>query len=293
MAITSMKRLLRKAKDERYAIAAINIFNHLTARAVIRVAEELSSPVILQTSPGTVKFYGATELANMLMPMAEKTSVPVVIHLDHCTETSLAMDCLNAGWTSIMFDGSHLPLRENIKATRGIVKYAYSYDASVEGELGTIAGVEEDIVINNGNEALVNLDDAIIFVKETGIDAFAPAIGTNHGLYKNSPKINFNLFSDIVRNIDCPCVVHGGTGLDDNVFEKLILLGATKINISTAIKIAYTSGFKKTLTEDNLNPLKLDKYVSGSVESVVKKHLLLFGSAQKTDGIHNDTMKGI
>jgi len=276
-----MKNLLRKAKDEKYAIAAFNIFNHLTARAVIRVAEDLSSPVILQTSPGTVKFYGPKELANMLIPMAERTSVPVVVHLDHCTETSLAIDCLNAGWTSIMLDGSHLPLRENIKATHEIVKYAYSCDASVEGELGTIAGVEEDIVINSGNESLVSLGDAIIFVKETGIDAFAPAIGTNHGLYKNAPKINFSLFSDIVRNIDCPCVVHGGTGLEENVFEELVMLGATKINISTAIKIAYTTGFKKSLTEDNLNPLKIDKYVSESIESVVKKHLLLFGSVHK------------
>jgi fructose-bisphosphate aldolase class II len=281
MSYVNLNQILKKAREERYAIGAFNIFNHLTARAVVDAAEELKSPLILQTSTATVKFYGVNELIRQLVPVAEAASIPVVIHFDHCTDIELAKKCLDAGWSSVMFDGSKLPLDENIRLTKEIAEYAKKLNATVEGELGAIVGVEEDVVVDSEEEALAKVDESKIFVEATGIDAFAPAIGTAHGLYKGKPKINFELFKEINEISTCPLVVHGGTGLDADVFKKLISFGAAKINISTAIKVAYCSGLKSFIADhaNDVEPLKLDKYVCDIVKSAAKEHMLLFGSA--------------
>ncbi|WHH59919.1 class II fructose-bisphosphate aldolase [Petroclostridium sp. X23] len=283
MSYVNMGQILKKAREERYAVGAFNILNHLTAKAVIDAAEELRSPLILQTSTATVKFHGVDGLIKQLIPMAEYASIPVAVHLDHCTDADLAKKCLDAGWSSVMFDGSKKPLDENIRLTKEIAAYAKKYNATVEGELGAIVGVEEDVIVASGDEALAKVDECKIFLEQTGIDAFAPAIGTAHGLYKGKPKINFDLFKEIEEISSCPLVVHGGTGLEGDVFKQLISLGAAKVNISTAIKIAYCSGLKSYIENnaDKVEPLKLDQHVIDVVKNTTKEHILLFGSANR------------
>jgi len=278
MGAVNLKQMLAKARSGKYAVGAFNIFNHLSANAAVQAAEAMMSPLILQTSVSTVKFFGTAKLAKMLLTMVEDSNVPIVIHLDHCKDVVLTKECLDNGWTSVMFDGSQLPFNENLRFTQEIVEYAKRSNATVEGELGTIAGVEEDIVLRHGSEALVNVNEAQIFVKSTGIDALAPAIGTAHGVYKGTPKIAFDLFSEIVNKVECPCVVHGGTGLETMIIKKLISLGAAKINVSTAVKIAYSSGLKEGISGNSLEPIKLDKFVTENIINVIKEHILLFES---------------
>jgi fructose-bisphosphate aldolase class II len=282
MAYVSMIPILKKARKEKYAVGAFNILNHLTAKATIEMAEELKSPLIIQTSTSTVKYIGMRELIRFLKPMCEEASVPVAIHLDHCTDKEFAKKCIDAGWSSVMFDGSKLPLEENIKYSSEIAEYAHKKDVSVEGEIGAIFGVEDDIVVS-GEAPLASVDGSKKYLEGALIDAFAPAIGTAHGLYKGKPNIHFDLFSEIEKFSPCPLVVHGGTGLEADVFKRLIDDGATKINVSTAIKIAYINGMKKYLNQhpNDLEPLKLDKYISDNVKTTVKEHIALFGSSSR------------
>ena len=220
---------LLQAQNNTYAVGAFNILNHLSASAVIDAASELNCPVILQTSVTTVRKFGYKELGGMLRQLAENASVPVLIHLDHCKEVELAKACVDAGWDSVMYDGSWLPIEENIENCRQVVAYAHEKGVQVEGELGTIAGVEDDIRVEEGAEVGVNLEEAIRFVHESGVDVFAPAIGTAHGVYKGIPKINFDLIKQLREKVETPLVIHGGTGLSEEAFTRLIRNGASDV----------------------------------------------------------------
>ena len=230
---------LQEAKSHSYAVGAFNIFNHLSARAVVRAAEELGLPVILQTSVVTVKEFGTEPLGAMLRQLAEEASVNVLIHLDHCQDVELAKACVDAGWDAVMYDGSRLSIEENIAGCREVVDYAHRKGVQVEGELGRIVGVEDALKVSEEDASLAGLEDSIRFVRESGIDAFAPAIGTAHGVYKGTPKINFDLVAQLKEAIPTPVVIHGGTGLSEETFRRLIRNGGAKVNVSTAIKHAY------------------------------------------------------
>ena len=275
--------MLQRASKAGYAVGAFNIVNELSARAVVQACEELGAPVILQTSTATVKQIGVTSLIGFIKGLAENAGVPVSVHLDHCKDLSLCRACIDAGWSSIMIDASHLPLNENIAQTREIVEYAAGKNVSVEGELGAIGGVEDDISVSEEDAHLASLESSIVFCKETGVDIFAPAIGTAHGLYKGEPKLNFERFEAIRKTVPQPLVVHGGTGLAPEVFKRLIGLGAAKINISTALKLAYLSGIKAFMDENpgNGNPLKLDLFVENRIKEMAKEHIRLFGTENR------------
>lgn len=262
-----------------YAVGAFNVFNDVTARAVVGLCERQNAPVILQTSVKTVAQIGTEELIAMVRPLAEKARVPVALHLDHCKDADIARRCIDAGWSSIMYDGSSLPFSENVANTKEIVRYARQRGVSVEGELGAIAGVEEDIVVDDANGSLADVDLSVQFTEETGVDAFAPAIGTAHGLYKGEVRIDFKRFADIRSKVKTNLVVHGGTGLSDDVFRRLIALGAAKINVSTAIKIAYLRGMTEcgAFTE----PLEADQLLRRRVEEAVARCVRVFGCAGK------------
>lgn len=283
MPLMNMERMLKDATANGYAVGAFNIFNHLTAAAVIQAAEENRAPVIIQVSTKTVKQMGLNDCVETVSRLAAKASVPVALHLDHCTDFMLAKSCADAGFTSIMFDGSHLPFEENIKFTADMAAYAAPLDISVEGELGAIAGVEDDIAVADDAALLAEVETSKEFVRCTGVTAFAPAVGTAHGLYKKTPVVDFQRFADIKEVCDCPLVVHGGTGLSDETFRKLISLGASKINISTAIKVAYLGAsedfWKKH--QDESNPFVLDNTLTQAVKETVRIHILLFGSDRK------------
>ena len=281
MSVNSLKEMLVNAKNGQYAVGAFNIFNYSSAKAAVMAAQELNSPIILQTSVSTVKTIGTKELIKMLSSLKDNAKVPIVIHLDHCKDVTLAKECVDAGWDSIMIDASSKPIEENINITLEVKHYAQKVNVCVEGELGVIKGVEEDI--SSDTQKLANYDDSIHFLNSTSIDAFAPAIGTAHGVYKTKAVLNFDLVKRLSQTTDCPVVIHGGTGLSEEDFHHLIKNGGTKVNISTAIKYAYFEAFKEyfKLNPGKPNPLKLDEYVREYIKQVVKKHITIFESVNK------------
>jgi len=277
LGIVNLKTLLAGVGAADYAVPAYNILNHLTLKAVIEECEGGRSPVIIQTSVATVKFYGPENLARMVKSEIELAGIPVTLHLDHCTDPELAKKCVDYGWSSVMFDGSSKPFEENISLTKEIADYAHPKGVSVEGELGAILGVEDHIKVAEEDAHLADVKQSAEFVQKTGIDAFAPAVGTAHGMYKGEPKLDFDRFSEIRSVIgDVPLVVHGGTGLSGEAFDRFIRLGAAKINVSTAIKQAYMKSVR--LFDEENNPLVFDRHVIDSVREVVKEHNELFRS---------------
>jgi len=274
---------LKTAREHSYAVGAFNIFNDLSARAVISAAAEENCPLILQTSVTTVKKYGPAEMIGMLRRLAWEAPVNVIIHLDHCRDVNLAKACIDAGWDSVMFDGSSLAIEENISRCREVVNYAHPRGVQVEGEYGRIFGVEDDINVKDDSGVFTDIDGSIRFVEESGIDAYAPAIGTAHGVYKSTPRINFELVNTLSHELDKPIVIHGGTGLNEATFSRLILAGGAKINVSTAIKHAYFDGFAEYVREnpDSVDPLKLDRTLEESIRNVARKHIITFRKNMK------------
>lgn len=280
MPYVTMNEMLADAHKKGYAVGAFNIFNYQSIRAAIAEAEAQRSPIILQTSVKTVKAFGSRELARILIPLAEKAAVPVALHLDHCKDIAFAKECMDAGWSSIMYDGSSFPFEENIRSTKEVVAYKNGHDISVEGELGAIVGVEEEIIVNDEDGSLADTRLSVRYVSETGIDAFAPAIGTAHGVYRGEPKLDFGRFAEIESLVRQPLVIHGGTGLSPEVFRRFIQLGATKINISTALKLSYI----QALTECGQfkEPLAADEHIENKLRGTVAEHIRIFGSDGKS-----------
>jgi fructose-bisphosphate aldolase, class II len=272
MPIVNMNALFKDAKEGKYTIGAFNIFNHLTALAVVKAAEHCKAPVIIQTSMGTVEYYGVKETISWLKPLCENASIPIAINLDHCTDEDFAYQCIDAGWTCIMFDGSHHSLSKNIEMTKRVVDYAHLKGVFVEGEVGVIVGIEDDIVFEH--ESLANFEDIQRFIDETGVDFIAPSVGTAHGIYKGIPVIDYDLISRVISELNCPLVIHGGSGLSDETYHKLVKAGVSKINISTNIKDAYIGYFNAAHTVQK--PLQIDKEVSKRIEDIIKKHILTF-----------------
>lgn len=254
----NLREALVYARENHYTIPAFNIFDYHSAWAVVRAGEDFHMPVILQTSAGTVRHYGARELKKQLEGLLERNQTEVYLHLDHCTDPKLAEACVDCGWDSVMFDGSALPFEENVHLTHEAARYAHKKGVCVEGELGTIEGAEEEVKAEKGQ--LAGLEESLLFIEKTEIDYYAPAIGTAHGVYKGVPNINFQLLEDLAAVTMTPIVIHGGTGLSDETFQRLVNCQAAKINISTALKCAYFHGIKEFMekTPDDLSPLALE-----------------------------------
>lgn len=273
---TEYQTMLKNAIKGKYVLGAFNVFNHISAKAVVQAAEELDSPVILEMSTSVVKKLGIEHAINMLNLVKSEAKVPVMIHLDHCLEPEIAIKCIDHGWKSIMFDGSKLSLEENIIETKKLVAYAKKHSVHVEGEVGVIKGVEDGVI--SDVMKLASFEDTMRYIEETGVNTIAPAIGTAHGLYSGSPQINYDLIEKLANESDCPVVIHGGTGLSKEAYKKIIECKAAKLNVSTAIKHAYIDGMirfankEKTLYE----PLKADEEILNSIKDVVKQHISLF-----------------
>jgi fructose-bisphosphate aldolase class II len=277
-----MQELLRDAFAKRYGVGAFNIVNGLTMDAVLSAAQETRSPVIIQLSVKTVKQMGARLVRLMFEEMAARVTVPATLHLDHCPDRKVIEECVAAGWNSVLFDASKLTYEDNLAQTREVVALAHAHGVAVEGELESIKGVEDGVGSEYGSPA-VALDLALAFVRQTGIDSFAPAIGTAHGVYKGEPKINFTRVSEIVAAEPIPIVLHGGTGLSDTVFRDLIARGAAKVNISTQLKITFADAFRDYLAAHptEYDPLKLLAAVKKSVQAMVAGYMKVFGSTGK------------
>jgi fructose-bisphosphate aldolase class II len=279
-----MNDLLRPAFEDRYGVPAFNIVNDLTMAAVLEAAVQTSSPVIVQVSVKTVKMFGAKLLQKMFEEMASHAPIPATLHLDHCPDVQMIKTCLDAGWNSVLFDASKLSYEDNLRQTKEVVAIARKVGAAVEGELEAVRGVE-DGVGSDQEGGIVPLDKCVEFLEQTGIDSFAPAIGTAHGLYKSAPKINFDRVREIVKAYPVPIVLHGGTGLSDNVFRRLIAEGCAKVNVSTMLKITYCDAYREYLDAkpQEHDPLKVMASVKDKLVPMVKGFMETFGCVGKAE----------
>jgi fructose-bisphosphate aldolase class II len=280
MPAVSLREILQPAFQARYGVGAFNIVNDLSMAAVLDAAAETKSPVIIQVSVKTVKMWGAKLLQQMFAEMASQRPVPATLHLDHCPDVEMIKTCLEAGWNSALFDASSLSYQDNLRLCQEVVNFAKKYDAGVEGELEAVRGIEDDVGSDVEGE-LVPVEKCVEFIEATGIDCFAPAIGTAHGLYKTEPKINFERVEAIVAECPTPIVLHGGTGLSDETFKRLIAAGCAKVNISTMLKITFADSFRSYLEgkPKEYDPMKLQKAVHDDLVKMAKGFMETFGSA--------------
>lgn len=262
-------RLLSQAREEGRALAAFNIYNLETLQGVAAAAARAGSPLLLQASPATVLFAGAKYLAAMARAAAQTWQIPVALHLDHATSFDLVAECLEAGFTSVMYDGSRLPLAENIANTRKVVHMAARYGAAVEGELGQVGSA----YLNPDDELYTDPLQAREFAEATGVDMLAVAVGTAHGVYKGEPHLDFARLAEIAREVKTPLVLHGVSGIPAAAIRKAISLGVAKVNFGTELKIPFTKILMEELAQlGDKSPERFDprKYMAAAREAVEK-----------------------
>lgn len=278
-----MKEMLAGAYKEKYAIAAYNIIDYLSTKAVIDTAESLQAPVITQVSVKTIKFWGYDAIAGWYRQLAENAAVPVALHLDHCKELDVIRNCIDAGWTSVMIDASSFPFEENVELSIKARELADRGGVTLEAELGQIGGVEDDISVSEEDAHLADVDKAVEFCEKVKPDLFAPAIGTAHGVYKGEPKIAYDRIEEISHRTHIPIALHGGTGLADEVFRKCIGLGCAKVNISTMLKRSFIDSFVGYKMEhpDDYEPIKYLSYQLETVKGEMHQMIELFGGSGK------------
>lgn len=272
-----MNTFIHKAMKEHYAIPQINVNGLIWIECILKVAEKTRSPIILGTTDKIIDFLGGYDficktIRNKIESM--NITVPVIIHLDHGLTVEGCKKAVDAGYDSVMFDGSKLPIEENIELTKKVVDYAHKNNVIVEGEVGAIGGNEDGVI---GNVQYAKLDDCINLAQKSHIDTLAPALGSVHGKYKGEPNLGFEEMKEIQETIDIPLVLHGASGISDEDLVKAIKLGHAKINFNTEINIAWSNELREVLTNDTslfnpqqiLNPSK--KAIEQTVESIIYK----------------------
>ena len=290
MSIASAREMMVEATIGKYSIGAFNITSLIQLEAVVEAAVEKKSPVIIQTSVKPSKFLGTDVLVAIYRTLASQAPVPVCLHLDHCTEVDYCKKCADAGYTNIMIDASKQPFDENIRQTKEIVDHCHRKgDITVEGELGTVSGVEDQLKVTEDEAQLANPKQAIDFVERTGVDLFAPAIGTAHGVYKTkNPKVHFERLEEIHRllngqQVRVPLVVHGGTGLPPDYIDRLIAVGGSKFNVSTELKYTLIDSTYDYITQhrDEYDPGKVDVAAKDATRKAVMHWIDMLKSAGK------------
>jgi fructose-bisphosphate aldolase class II len=274
------KELLQDAHKNNYAVGAFNVNNMEIVQAIIEAAEEMNSPVILQASQGGLKYAGVEYIAALGKLAAEKTKVPVVLHLDHGTDFDQVMLCIRHGFSSVMIDGSKFDLNGNIAITNKVIEVAHAVGVSVEAELGKIGGTEDHITVDEKDAAFTDPNEAKRFVEETNVDSLAIAVGTAHGVYKGEPKLDFDRIKIIKEMLNMPLVLHGSSGVPDEAIKKAVSLGINKINIDTDLRIAFAKGIKEFLKKnpDNIDPRKILTPAKEAMKEAVKAKMTIFGS---------------
>lgn len=275
---TTLKKVLKEAEDLNMAIGAFNTHNLEMLPAIIKAAVNQRTPVIIQTSCGTANYVGHKNLVSICKSMAEEYGVDIVLHLDHAKGYDEIRKAIDAGYSSVMFDGSSLPLKDNILGTKRVVEYARKFDVSVEAELGTVGGTEDGIVVEQKDVQYTDPEDAVEFIRQTGIDALAVAIGTNHGQYKSKTKINFKRLEEIKKAVDIPLVIHGGTGVKEEDVKKVIRRGIRKFNVGTELLVGWNRKAKECYDSHKENVSNRDNVVPclNVIEEIVEKKINLF-----------------
>ncbi|MCD4801944.1 MAG: class II fructose-bisphosphate aldolase [Anaerolineales bacterium] len=290
MSIVTAKEIMLEAAEGKYAVGAFNITNLIQMEAVVEAAVEKKAPLIIQTSVTPSKFLGLEILVSIYRILAESAPIPICLHLDHSTSVEYCKQCADAGYTNIMIDASKQAYEENISQTKEVVEYCHGIGGiSVEGELGTVSGVEDQVKVAEDEAALCNPEQAVEFVERTSVDIFAPAIGTAHGVYKTkNPKVDFERLGKINQmlngnGIKTPLVVHGGTGLSKEYAIKLVEMGGAKFNVSTELKRTMIDATYDYISEnrEQYNPGKIDVVVKDAIRQVVARWIDILGSAGK------------
>ena len=310
MPLVTTKEMFKKAYEGGYAIGAFNVNNMEIVQGITRAAKKLNAPVILQCSAGARKYASHGYLVAMVKAAAEETGLPIALHLDHGPNFETCKDCIDGGFTSVMIDGSSLPFEENIAVTKKVVEYAHAHGVVVEGELGTLAGVEDAVQVDADDAFYTSPEEAYEFVKATGVDSLAIAIGTSHGAYKfkpgQNPELRFDILNEVSEKLPgFPIVLHGASsvnqdhikiinefggqmpdaiGIPEDMLRKASSLAVCKINVDSDIRIAMTAALRKHLSE---NPTQFDprQYLTPArdlIQEVVEHKIKdVFGSDNK------------
>lgn len=268
-----------------YAVPAFNYYNLDVLFAVLEAAEEENAPVIVQPYTAYVPFLHYDVLAKASLAAIAQSKVCAYLHLDHATSYDIIMRCVKDGYTSVMVDGSALPLADNIALTRSVVQVAKAVGTYTEAELGRIYRVGvDDARMDDGDETAC-VEDCVRLVEETDVDSLAPAVGTAHGVYTKPPKINFERIEQIRAAVDVPLVLHGGSGTPDEMIRRAIECGISKINVGTELKYAWSAAMKEMFEKGEKEPRICSAYAREKVKAVAKQKLRLFGATGRNDGV--------
>jgi len=283
MSLVSSLEMLTHARQEEYAVVGFAAYNLETVKAAIDMAETLRAPILIQTTPSTLAHAGIEYIASMVKIRAEEATIPVALHLDHGNSLELVKQCIFHGFTSVMIDGSELPYEDNVRLTKSVVDIAHRAGVVVEAELGRIGGVEDDMTVEE--EAARHADFTLVenFVERTGIDSFAPAIGTAHGMYQSIPSLDLPLLTSIGRVIQIPIVLHGASGLPDSLVRESIKKGIAKMNIATELKVQFARALRNYLIE-HPDEFDIRKYIGEAItayKTVVEQKIRLAGADGK------------
>jgi len=281
MALISSTSMLQAARAGGYAVVAYNVHTLEMLQAVTEAAVETESPLILQTTVGTVKHLGPEYVAAAAQVAARSAGVPIALHLDHCTDFSLIVRCIKAGYTSVMIDASHAPFEENVRQTAKVVEIAAAAGVNVEAELGRVGGVEEELSVEAEDATLADPEECALFVERTGVPTLAPAIGTAHGIYKGEPRIDFERIRAISNRVGVPLVLHGGSGIPGEQVKKCVELGMAKMNVATELRIVFSEAIKDVFRkqpEEN-DPRKYMIPAKQALKAAAIEKMLLCGAA--------------
>ena len=280
MNLVPIADILQDAHEKTYAVGGFNINNMEFLQGIIRGAEELDSPLILQASEGAISYIGMDYVMKMVEAATDKTNIPVALHLDHGSDFDSIMRCIRAGFSSVMIDASKKPFEENIELTKKVVEAAHSVGVSVEAELGTIGGTEDDHTVEEKDAMYTDPDQAKQFVDETGVDALAIAIGTAHGVYKGEPELDFERLKTIKGLIDMPVVLHGASGISAKDLKTGVKHGVNKVNVNTAFQQAFTARVKEIFAEkpELYDPRKYCGPGRDAITEKVKQKIKTLGS---------------
>lgn len=280
MKVQNTLEMLRRAQQNGYAVGAFNVENLEMGQAVIAAAKEMNAPVIMQTTPSTVKYASCRLFAAMLSALAEEAGVTAAVHLDHGNSVALCREAAEAGYTSIMFDGSKLPMEENISLTAQVAAFNRPLSIATEAELGTVGGKEDS---TEAGIAYTEPDEAVTFAEASGADSLAVAIGTAHGFYHGEPKLDFDRLSVIRSRVKIPLVLHGASGLSDYDVRHAVELGIAKVNFATELRCAYTDAVRAYLQKDAevFDPKKYGSAARDAVKRRVMEKMTLCGCGNK------------
>jgi len=285
MPLINPLKIIQRAKAEQKAVVAFNVHNLETIQAVVEGAWEMRAPVIIQTTPGTLKHAGIEYIGAIVKKASELYDIPIALHMDHCPSFDTIVACIRNHYTSVMIDGSHLPYAENVELVSKVVEMAHAIGIQVEGEIGRIGGVEDDIFVHAAQAAYTVPEEAVKFVQDTGVDTLATAIGAAHGMYHGEPKLDFERLSAINEVTGVPLVLHGASGVPDESVRKAIRRGIAKVNIATELKNPMAGAIKGVFAE---NPDENDpRRYMGAAKQAVKEMVIRKIKLAASNGLAN------